>query len=65
MEQNKKVNFWNKLYGGMDMSWRLVILLALGSAALTAIFMTVPIFRDTSFIRMGSCFEAWIFLRFW
>lgn len=50
----------DKLYGGLPMSWPAVILFAVGTAVLTAVFLIVPIFKDTSFERMGVTFEAWI-----
>lgn len=65
MEMRKRLSIKEligKLYGGLDMSWKNVILLAVGSAVLTAIFLIVPIFKDTSFEMMGVTFEAWIFL---
>ena len=43
------------------MSWPVVILLAVGAAVLTLIFLFVPAFKDTSFERMGVNLEAWIF----
>ncbi|HRU97766.1 MAG TPA: hypothetical protein P5092_10100 [Ruminococcus sp.] len=52
----------NKLFGGIDMSWKKILLLAVGSAVLTAIFLIVPIFRNSSFERMGVYLEAWFFL---
>lgn len=51
----------DRLYGGLPMSWPAVILFAVGTAVLTALFLIVPIFKDTSFERMGVTFEAWIF----
>lgn len=53
--------FADKLYGGLPMSWSAVILYALGSAVLTAFFLIVPVFNNTSFHRMGETMEAWIF----
>ena len=53
--------FTDKLYGGLNMSWLTVLAMAVGTAVLTAVFLTVPIFADTSFERMGVTFEAWIF----
>lgn len=50
-----------KLYGGLKMNWLTVILFAAGTAVLTAVFLIVPIFENTSFERMGVTFEAWIF----
>ncbi len=54
--------FTYKLYGGLNMSWPAVIAFAAGSAVLTSVFLIVPVFRDTSFERMGVYFEAWFFL---
>lgn len=51
----------DKVYGGLNMSWLNVILFAVGTAIVTAVFLIVPIFKDTSFERMGVTFEAWIF----
>ena len=51
----------DKIYGGLNMSWRNVILFAFGTAVLTTVFLIVPIFKNTSFIRMGVSFESWIF----
>lgn len=61
MEMRKRLSIKEligKLYGGLDMSWKNVILLAVGSAVLTAIFLIVPIFKDTSFEMMGVSFKA-------
>lgn len=51
----------NKLYGGLNMSWKKVILFAVGTAVLTAMIMIVPVIRNTSFGMIGVTFEAWIF----
>lgn len=61
--ENKSIlrKITDKVYGGLDMSWRNVILFAVGTAVVTTIFLVVPIFKDTSFERMGVTFEAWIF----
>ncbi len=63
MTEKSMLRRWpEKLYGGLKMSWRSVLLLALGSALLTAVFLLMPIFKDSSFERMGVYLEAWIFL---
>ena len=51
----------DRMYGGLSMSWLFVILLAVGTAVLTSVFLILPVFKDTSFNRMGVYFEAWIF----
>jgi hypothetical protein len=52
----------DKLYGGINFTWPRLILFAIGAAVLTSIFLIVPIFKDTSFTKMGETLEAWIFL---
>ena len=54
-----KGNFLKKIYGGLNMSWPAVIIMAVASAVVTAVFLQVPIFKNTSFERMGVNFEAW------
>ena len=53
--------FTDKLYGGISLTWPGIILYAVGTAVLTAVFLVVPIFKGTSFARMGETLEAWIF----
>ena len=48
-----------KLFGGIEMTWLKVILLAVGTAIVTAVFLIFPVFRNTSFERMGVHLEAW------
>ena len=50
----------DKLFGGIDMKWWKVIVFAVATAVVTFIFLVFPIFLNTSFIRMGETFEAWI-----
>lgn len=50
----------DKLFGGLPMSWPAVLLYAVGAAVLTAVFLVVPVFKDTSFYRMGVYLEAWV-----
>ena len=62
----KKTNFSTMLnfglLGGLDMSWLKVIVMAVLSAVITAVFLIVPVFKNTSFERMGVYMEAWLFL---
>ncbi len=51
----------DRLYGGLYMTWLTVILYAVGAAVLTSVFLILPLFKDTSFERMGVTLEAWIF----
>ncbi len=34
---------------------------AVGTAVISTVFLIVPIFKNTSFMRMGETLEAWIF----
>ncbi len=56
---NAVSRFLDRLYGGIKMNWPAVIIMAVVSAAITAVFLLVPVFKDTSFERMGIDFEAW------
>ncbi len=49
-----------KLFPGR-ISWWEVIIFAVVTALMTAAFLIVPIFENTSFQRMGVYLEAWIF----
>ena len=60
-DKNPIVCAIERIYGGLNMSWRNVILFAVGTAVLTSVFLIVPIFKNTSFIRMGVTLESWIF----
>lgn len=51
----------DKLYGGLNISWLFVIIYAIATAVLTTVFLVVPIFYRTSFMRMGETLEAWVF----
>ena len=51
----------DRLYGGLPVSWPAVILFAVAAAILTAVFLIVPVFKNTSLERMGVTLEAWIF----
>jgi len=62
MEERSAIRrFTDKIYGGINLTWLGVILYAVGTAVLTTVFLIVPIFKDTSFMRMGETLEAWIF----
>lgn len=51
----------SRLYGGLEMNWPRLLLFAVCTAALTSVFLIVPVFQDSSFELMGVQFEAWIF----
>ena len=60
-EKSALRRFTDKLYGGINLTWLRLVLYAIGTAVLTTIFLVLPIFKGTSFSRMGETLEAWIF----
>ena len=58
-EHSIQSQFLEKLYGELPMGWPVVILLAVGAAVLTAAVLILPVFKDTSFERIGVYLEAW------
>ena len=61
MKKNILRRCTDKIYGGLNMSWPVVMMYSVAAALLTSIFLILPVFKDTSFARMGVTFEAWIF----
>ena len=62
MKQDNFLKRWtDTVYGGLNMSWSVVIIYAVLTAVVTAVFLIVPVFSETSFYYMGVTFEAWIF----
>lgn len=51
----------DRCFGSLPMTWPAVLLFAAGAALVTALFLIVPAFQNSSFERMGVTFEAWIF----
>lgn len=49
-----------KLFGGIEMTWPKVIIMALVTAVYTALINQVPFFKDTSFQDIAISFECWI-----
>ena len=50
----------DKIFGGIDMKWWKVIVLAIAAAVMTAVFLIFPVFLHTSFIEMGTTTEMWV-----
>lgn len=63
MEKSVLRKITDKLYGGIDLTWLMVIIFAVVTAVITAVFLIVPIFKNTSFMRMGETLEAWTLCR--
>ena len=49
-----------KLFGGIDLSWKKLIIFAIVAGVYTAIVAMLPIARDTSFADISISFEVWI-----
>lgn len=64
-DTTNKNNFFrrctDKLFFGINMSWVKVVIFAAATAVVTALFLILPVFDNTSFHEMGVGFEAWIF----
>lgn len=50
-----------KLFGGVDLTWKKLIIFAIVAGIYTALMAIVPIFRYSSFETIVSTFEVWIF----
>ena len=49
-----------KLFGGIDLSWKKLIIFAIIAGAYTAVMAMLPIAKDTSFADITISFEVWI-----
>lgn len=49
-----------KLFGGIDLTWKKLIIFAILAGAYTALMAIVPIFKYTSFETIAITFEVWI-----
>ena len=49
-----------KLFGGIDLSWKKLIIFSIIAGAYTAIMAMLPIAKDTSFADITISFEVWI-----
>ncbi len=49
-----------KLFGGIDLTWKKVIIFAVIAGAYTALMALLPAAKDTSFEDITISFEVWI-----
>ena len=49
-----------KLFGGIDLTWKKVIIFSIIAGVYTAIMSMLPIVKDTSFEDIKVSFEVWI-----
>lgn len=49
-----------KLFGGIDLSWKKLIIFAISTAVYTATMAIIPIAKDTSFRDIAATLEWWI-----
>ena len=50
-----------KLFGGIDLTWKKLIIFAILAGVYTAVMAMLPIANDTSFSDLKVTFEVWIF----
>ena len=49
-----------KLFGGIDLTWKKLIIFAISTAVYTATMAILPLAKDTSFSDIAATFEWWI-----
>ena len=57
---NEIGEFMKKLFGGIDLTWKKLIIFAIIAGAYTAVMAMLPITKDTSFRDIAVMFEWWI-----
>ena len=50
-----------KIFGGIDLTWKKIIIFAILIGVYTGIIAMIPMLRDTSFNDITVTFEVWIF----
>ena len=55
------MKFLKKVFGGINLTWPMVIIMALAAGAYTAAMAIFPFTKDTSFKDITVTFEVWIF----
>ncbi len=54
----------SKLFGGLDMSWKHVIIFAVGIGVFVGLINQVPVLEETSFRDIAVSFEWWVLFAF-
>ena len=49
-----------KLFGGIDLNWKKLIIFAIIAGIYTGVMAMIPIAKDTSFADITISFEVWI-----
>ena len=60
MKENERKSGLAVLFGSLPMGWPVVIGMAVLAAVVTVCFLLFPVFKGTSFERMGIYPEAWV-----
>lgn len=55
-------NVFNKIFGGIELTWLKLIIGAIVAGVITAVFAIFPVFKYTSFITITVTFEVWVFI---
>ena len=61
MENGNKMTSLKKVFGGIELTWPKIIIMAVVMGAYTAAMAIIPIFKNTSFNDITVTFEVWIF----
>ena len=59
--RRNEVDILKKLFGGIDLTWKKLVLFAVLAGVYTAIMAMIPITSNTSFRDIAISFEVWIF----
>ena len=53
-----------KLFGGINLTWKKLVVFSIFAGIYTAVMAMLPIAKDTSFSDLTVTFEVWIFLAY-
>ena len=54
------MKYIKKLFGGIDMTWKRLLIFSVAAGVIPGILLCIPILEDTSFTDNGATFEWWI-----
>lgn len=56
------MTYIKKLFGGIDMTWKRLLILSVTAGVISGGLLCIPFLEDTSFTDNGASYEWWIFL---
>lgn len=60
LKSEKPISIFEKLFGGINLTWPRLIIAAVLIGVFVGILMTIPIFKDTSITRIGAILYWWV-----